>query len=148
MTFGITTRALGAAFALASVVALAGCSSSDTAAADDQGDNATVCTDFESAYNDFTALVASGPVDADVEGWTAAKTEEMQKFAPLADTATGDVEASLTALNSALPADSLELTEPDSASGQAFVDNSTAVASACDAAGTPVTLDEFPLLTF
>ncbi|MGB3769743.1 MAG: hypothetical protein WBA00_01240 [Rhodococcus sp. (in: high G+C Gram-positive bacteria)] len=154
---GTATRVVTATIAATALLGLSACSSSSDSDASDSGasgggdssaENATACTDFETAYDQFTALAKAGPAESDIETWTAAKTAEMQKFQPLADTATGEVESALTTLASALPADSLELTEPDSVSGQAFVDNSNAVADACSAAGTPVELDEFPLLTF
>ncbi len=148
MNSGTATRVMTAAFAFTALVGLSACSSGDSGTSDDSSENATACTDFETTYDQFTALVKAGPADTDVQTWTDAKTAEMQKFQPLADTATGDVESSLSTLIGALPADSLELTEPDSSSGQAFVDNSTAVVDACSAAGTAITLDEFPLVKF
>lgn len=148
MNSGTATRLITAAVAVTALVGLSACSSGDSASSDSSPENATACTDFETAYDQFTALVKAGPADSDIEAWTAAKTAEMQKFQPLADTATDGVETSLSTLISGLPADSLELTEPDSTSGQAFVDNSKAVADACSSAGTAITLDEFPLLKF
>ncbi|WP_262498257.1 hypothetical protein [Rhodococcus sp. ANT_H53B] len=89
------------------------------------------------------------PTDqAGVEKWTADKSASLSEFTTQSEQATGEVKNALTTLVADLPADSLELSEPDSESGQKFVDNSNAVASACEADGTSITLDEFPLLKF
>ncbi len=135
------------AVAVTALITLVGCSSGDggdTAS----GANADVCTQFAAAHDELTALTAAGPVDGDVDEWTAAKDSAIAKFAPLADQASGDVQSGLQTLVTALPVDSLELAEPGSESGQAFVDNSAAIASSCESDGTTVTLAEFPLQDF
>ncbi|OZE86089.1 hypothetical protein CH304_04160 [Rhodococcus sp. 15-649-1-2] len=135
------------AIAVTALIALVGCSSDS--GNDDSGENADVCTQFAAAHDELTQLAIAGPgVDGDVAKWTADKDAAIAKFAPLADAATDDVQTSLQTLTAALPADSLELTEADSASGQAFVDNSATVASLCESDGTTVTLAEFPLQKF
>lgn len=135
------------AVAVTALIALAGCSSDSGSEA--SGANAETCTQFAAAHDELTELAAAGPgVDGDVAAWTADKDAAIAKFAPLADSATGDVQTQVQALVTALPADSLELTEPDSESGQAFVDNSAAVASSCESDGTSITLAEFPLQKF
>ncbi|WP_037143898.1 hypothetical protein [Rhodococcoides fascians] len=134
------------AVALTALVALAGCSSDSGDSASDA--NADTCTQFAAAHDELTELAKAGPVSGDAEKWTADKDAAIAKFAPLGDTASGDVQTQIKAVVSALPTDSLELTEPDSESGQAFVDNSAAVASACESDGTTITLAEFPLQRF
>lgn len=144
----LSTRLLTATVASVAVLGLAACGSGDSGSGGDNSENASACSEFETTYNEFTALVKAGPADSDVQLWTDAKTTELQKFQPLADTATGNVEGALGTLVGALPEDSLELSEPDSESGKAFVANSTAVADACSADGSPIELTEFPLLSF
>lgn len=135
------------AIAVTALIALAGCGSDS--GNDDSDANADVCTQFAAAHDELAQLAAAGPgVEGDVEEWTADKNAAIAKFGPLIDTATGDVQTGLQTLTAALPADSLELTEADSVSGQAFVDNSAAVASSCESDGTTVTLAEFPLQKF
>ncbi|MET4046329.1 MULTISPECIES: hypothetical protein [unclassified Rhodococcus (in: high G+C Gram-positive bacteria)] len=137
------------AVALAAVLALTGCGSDDSASNSTPDANADVCTQFAATHNELTELTLGGPVGAgEVGKWTADKDATISKFAPLAEQASGAVREGLQALVTTLPTDSLELTEPDSASGQAFVDNSVAVASACEADGTEITLTEFPLQKF
>lgn len=143
----LSTRLLTASVASVAVLGLAACGGGDSGSGG-TSENASACSEFETTYNEFTALVKAGPADSDVQLWTDAKTEELQKFQPLADTATGNVEGALSTLIGALPQDSLELSEPDSESGKAFVANSTAVADACSADGTPIQLNDFPLLSF
>lgn len=142
----LSTRFLTASVASVAVLGLAACGGGDSGGGNSE--NASACSEFETTYNEFTALVKAGPADSDVQLWTDAKTAELQKFQPLADTATGNVEGALGTLIGALPEDSLELSEPDSESGKAFVANSTAVADACSADGTPIELNDFPLLSF
>lgn len=133
------------AVAFAAVLALTGCGSSDSASKA----NADVCTQFAAAHDELTELALAGPSGAgEVGKWTADKDATISKFAPLAEQAGGSVRDGLQTLVTALPADSLELTEADSASGQAFVDNSEAVATSCEDDGTEITLAEFPLQKF
>ena len=134
------------AVAVTALVALSGCSSDSGSEANSA--NADVCTQFAAAHDQLTELSAAGPVDGDVENWTAGKDAAIAKFTPLADQASGDVQSAIQSLTAALPQDSLELAEPGSESGQAFVDNSAAVASSCDSDGAPITLAEFPLQAF
>lgn len=134
------------AVACAALFLLTGCGSDSSNAS---GENKDTCTAFAAAHNDFVAIVKDVPTDqAGVEKWTADKSAALSEFAPQSEQATGDVKSALTTLVADLPEDSLQLSEPDSESGQKFVDNSAAVASACEADGTPLTLDEFPLLKF
>ncbi|MGN7134421.1 hypothetical protein ACTHQY_14240 [Rhodococcoides corynebacterioides] len=144
----LSTRLFTATVASVAVLGLAACGSGGSGSGGDNSENASACSEFETTYNEFTALVKAGPADSDVQLWTDAKTAELQKFQPLADTATGNVEGALGTLIGALPEDSLELSEPDSESGKAFVANSTAVADACSADGSPIELNDFPLLSF
>ncbi|WP_186629085.1 hypothetical protein [Rhodococcus sp. BP22] len=135
--------------AFAAVLALTGCGSGDSGSDSASEANADVCTQFASVHDELTELASVGPNGAgEVGKWTADKDATISKFAPLAEQASGDVREALQSLVTALPADSLELTEPDSASGQAFVDNSASVASACDSGGTTISLAEFPLQKF
>lgn len=135
------------ALAVSAALLLAGCGSSDDSSAAPTGQNADVCNQFAASYNSLATL-AKGPTDADVDKWTAAKEAEIANFKTQSGTATGDVKDKLTALVGALPADTLTLSEPDSESGQAYVTNANAVASACAADGTTITLDEFALPKF
>lgn len=130
------------AVALTALLALAGCSGDSTTA------NVDACTQFAVAHDRLAELTAAGPVDGDVEQWTADKNDVVGQIESLTGQATGDVQASLETLVDGLPADTLELTEADSISGQAFVDNSTSVVSACESDGTAITLAEFPLQKF
>lgn len=132
------------AVAITALIALTGCSS------DSDGDavNADACQQFGAAHDQLAELTATGPTDGDVEQWTADKDASIAEMQSLAGTATDDVQVQIQALVDALPADSLELTEADSESGQAFVDNAAAVASACESDGTTITLAEFPLQRF
>ncbi|WP_415975232.1 hypothetical protein [Rhodococcus sp. 077-4] len=140
------TTALVAA-TCATFLFLAGCSSDSSDAA--SGENADTCAAFATSHNNFVATVKAVPTDqAGVDKWTADKAASLSEFTNQSEQATGDVKNSLTTLVSDLPADSLALSEPDSESGQKFVDNSKAVASACEADGTAISLDEFPLLKF
>ncbi|MDV6230187.1 MULTISPECIES: hypothetical protein [Rhodococcus] len=133
--------------ACAAFLLLAGCSSESSDAS--SGENAESCTAFATSHNAFVATVEAVPTDqAGVEKWTADKSASLNEFTTQSEQATGEVKNALTTLVADLPADSLELSEPDSESGQQFVDNSNAVASACEADGTSITLDEFPLLKF
>lgn len=135
------------AAAATALFALAGCSSDS--GSDESGANADVCTQFAASHDELTELVKAGPANADgLDKWTADKDAALAKFGPLADQASGDVQTDVQILVTALPADSLALTEADSESGQAFVDNSAAVASACESDGTAITLAEFPLQKF
>lgn len=134
------------AVAVTALIALSGCSSDS--GSDANSANADVCTQFAAAHDELTALSTAGPVDGDVEKWTADKDAAIAKFTPLADRASGDVQSAIQSLTAALPQDSLELAEPGSKSGQAFVDNSAAVASTCESDGTSITLAEFPLQAF
>lgn len=137
------------AVAFAALVALVGCSSSDSADGSASGANADVCTKFSAAHDELTTLATTGPgVGGDTVQWTADKDAALAKMSPLVGQAEGEVKANLQTLVSALPMDSLELTEADSVSGQAFVDNSEAVATSCDSDGTTITLAEFPLQKF
>ncbi|WP_167678949.1 hypothetical protein [Rhodococcus sp. B10] len=133
--------------AVSALLALAGCSS-ESAGDSGSGANSEACTQFASAYNEFTELTTSGPADGDVEKWTADKDAASAEFSPLADQASGDVQSKINAVVSDLPVDSLQLTEADSESGQAFVDNSNAVAAACESEGATITLADFPLQKF
>ncbi|MBY6414577.1 hypothetical protein HQ346_23535 [Rhodococcus sp. BP-252] len=133
--------------AVSALLVLAGCGS-DSGGDSGSGANADACTQFEAAYNDIAELSEAGPVGGDVEKWTADKNAAIAKFELLGDQAEGDVQAVIKDVASGMPVDSLELTEADSASGQAFVDNSAAVASACESDGNPITLAEFPLQKF
>lgn len=144
-----TTRfivtAAGAATALALLAT--GCSSSDDSAS--SGQNAEVCTSFAADHNDFVSLVKAGPGTAEnLDPWTADKQAAVDKVKSLSGTASGDVASAITTFADAIPADTLELSEPDSESGKAFVSNSAAVKSSCEADGTSITLDELPLTTF
>ncbi|QCB50328.1 hypothetical protein E5720_05165 [Rhodococcus sp. PAMC28707] len=135
--------------AFAGMVALVGCGSGESADSSASGANADVCAQFKSAHDELTTLATTGPgVGGDPVQWTADKDAALAKISPLADQAEGEVKTNIEALVSALPKDSLELTEADSASGQAFVDNSEAVAASCGNDGTTVTLAEFPLQKF
>ncbi|MCC8930660.1 hypothetical protein [Rhodococcus sp. I2R] len=135
---------LMSAVAITALIALTGCSS------DSDGDaaNADACQQFGAAHDQLAELTAAGPTDGDVEQWSADKDASIAEMQSLAGTATDDVQVQIQALVDALPADSLELTEADSESGQAFVDNAAAVASACESDGTTITLAEFPLQRF
>lgn len=136
-----------AAAGFAAVLMLTGCGSDSSDAP--SGESAGACTAFAQSHNDFVATVSAVPTDqAGVDKWTADKDAALGQFTAESEQAAGDVQEALTTLVAELPADSLELSEPDSASGQKFVDNSQAVASACEAQGTTLTLDEFPLLKF
>lgn len=133
--------------AFSALVALVGCSSDS--GSETSGANADVCTQFAAAHDELTELTVAGPSGAaDVEKWTSDKNAAIAKFSPLTEQATDSVKESIQTVVTALPADSLELTEPDSESGQAFVDNSAAVASSCESDGTTITLAEFPLQKF
>lgn len=131
---------------LAGLVLLTGCSSSEESSP--SASNAGACTQFAEAHDGLTTLAKDGPVSGDADKWTSDKNAEIAKFAPLASSADGSVKEALDALVTALPADSIELTEVDSESGTAFVTNSDAVASACGADGSTIELSEFPLQTF
>jgi len=140
-------KLLSAAAACAALFLLTGCGSESSDAASNE--NADTCTEFGTSYNEFVGIVKDVPTDqAGVETWTANKAAALQKFTPLSESATGDVKTALSTLVSDLPEDSLQLSEPDSESGQKLVDNSAAVATACEADGTSLTLEEFPLLKF
>ncbi|SNS45386.1 hypothetical protein [Rhodococcoides kyotonense] len=135
--------------ALSALVALSGCSSSDSGSDSAAGANAEVCAEFATAYNNLVDLTEAGPGSAEgVDKWEADKDAALAEFSASADKASDSVKDSLTTLVAALPADSLELTEPDSESGQALVDNATAVANSCDADGSSIELSEFPLQKF
>ncbi len=132
------------AVAAAALLALTGCSSDS-----DGGANADVCTQFAAAHNELAVLSTTGPgVPTDVDEWTSQKDAVIAKFEPLGEQASGDVQTGIQNVVSALPADSLELTEADSKSGQEFVDNSAVVGSSCESDGTSITLVEFPLQKF
>lgn len=137
-------------FAAGAVVALGlltGCSGGDDSAA--TGQNTDVCNSFAADHNAFVGLVKAGPGSAaNIEQWTADKQAAVDKVKSLSGTASGDVASVMTTFADAVPADTLELSEPDSESGKAFVDNGAAVKSACEADGTSITLDELPLTTF
>lgn len=138
-----TVAAAGAVLALGLA---AGCSSDESGAS---GENTDVCNTFATDHNAFTGLVAAGPGSAEnIDKWTADKQAAVDKLKTLPGTASGDVANSLTTFVDALPADTLELSTTDSESGKAFVDNGAAVASACEADGTTITLDALPLSTF
>lgn len=138
-------RVLALPAACAALFLIAGCSSGDEASAQ----NTEACTAFETSYNEFVDLVQNVPTDpAGVEAWTASKDSALTDISNHAGAATGEVQTAMNTLVDGLPADSLQLSEPDSESGQAFVDNADAVASACSADGTDLTLEEFPLLKF
>ncbi|MDI6630395.1 MAG: hypothetical protein QME72_21975, partial [Rhodococcus sp. (in: high G+C Gram-positive bacteria)] len=135
-----------AAGAVAALGLVAGCSSSDEAAT---GQNTDACNTFAADHNTFVGLVTAGPGSAaNIEKWTADKQAAVDKLKALSGTASGDVASAITTLADGVPADSLELSEPDSESGKAFVENGAAVKSACEADGTTITLDELPLTTF
>ena len=143
-----TTRFIFAAAGAAAALVLAtGCSSADESAA--TGQNTDVCNSFAAAHNELVGLVKAGPGTAEnLDPWTASKKAAVDKIAALPATASGDVASAMTTFADAVPADTLELSEPDSESGKAFVDNGAAVKSACEADGTSITLDELPLTTF
>lgn len=135
------------AVAVTALITLTGCSSDS--GSDASGANADVCTQFAAAHDELTELAGGGPESAEgLDAWTADKDAAIAEFAPLGEQATGEVQTQLQALVAALPEDSLELTEPDSESGQAFVDNSAAVVSSCESDGTTIDLAEFPLQKF
>lgn len=137
------------AVAFTATLVLTACGSGDSGSDSASKANADVCTQFASTHDELTELALAGPSGAsEVDKWTADKEATISKFAPLAEQASGSVRDGIQALVTAFPADTLELTEPDSASGQAFVDNSAAVASACEADGTTIALAEFPLQKF
>lgn len=136
------------AVASIALFALVGCGSEGSGDTE-SGANADVCTQFAAAHDELTALALAGPASADgLDAWTSDKDAAIAEFGPLGESADGEVKSSIEALVAALPEDSLELTEVDSASGQAFVDNSAAVASACESDGTTITLAEFPIQKF
>lgn len=138
-----TVAAAGAVLALGLA---AGCSSDESAAS---GENTDVCNTFATDHNAFAGLVATGPGSAEnIDKWTADKQAAVDKLEALPGSASGDVATSMTTFADALPADTLELSTTDSESGKAFVDNGAAVASACEADGTTITLDALPLSTF
>lgn len=143
-----TTRFLvSAAGAVAALSLVTGCSSSEESAA--SGENAEVCNTFAADHNELVGLVKTGPGTAEnLDPWTAEKQAAVDKLKSLSGTASGDVASAITTFADGLPGDTLELSEPDSASGRAFVDNGAAVKSACEADGTTITLDELPLTTF
>jgi hypothetical protein len=135
------------AIAFSALVALTGCGSDS--GTDASSNNVDACTQFAVAHNELTELALAGPGTADgLDKWNADKDAAIAKFKPLGEQASGDVQTDIQALLAALPADSLELTEADSESGQAFVDNSSAVASSCESDGTAIDLSEFPLQKF
>ncbi|OZF38674.1 hypothetical protein CH296_02930 [Rhodococcus sp. 14-2496-1d] len=135
-----------AAGALVALGLAAGCSSDESAAS---GENTDVCNTFAADHNAFVGLAAAGPGSAEnIDKWTADKQAAVDKLKALPGTASGDVASSLTTFVDALPADTLDLSTTDSESGKAFVDNGAAVASACEADGTTITLDALPLSTF
>ncbi|MCJ0891867.1 hypothetical protein [Rhodococcus sp. ARC_M5] len=137
---------MAAAGAILALGLAAGCSSDESAAS---VENTDVCNTFAADHNAFVGLVAAGPGSAEnIDKWTADKRAAVDKLKGLPGTASGDVATSLTTFVDALPADTLELSTTDSESGKAFVDNGAAVASACEADGTTITLDALPLSTF
>ncbi|MCZ4560987.1 hypothetical protein O4160_09050 [Rhodococcus sp. IEGM 1401] len=139
----LTVFAAGAVAALGLVT---GCSSSDEAAT---GQNTDACNTFAADHNTFVGLVTAGPGSAaNIEKWTADKQAAVDALKSVPGTASGDVASASTTFVEALPDDTLELSETDSASGKAFVDNGAAVKSACEADGTTITLDALPLTTF
>ncbi|MFY2791492.1 hypothetical protein [Rhodococcus sp. KRD162] len=138
-----TVVAAGAVLALGFA---AGCSSDDSAAS---GENSDVCNTFATDHNAFVGLVDAGPGSAEnIDKWTADKQAAVDKLKALPSTASGEVASSLTTFSDGLPADTLDLSTTDSESGKAFVDNAAAVASACEADGTTITLDTLPLSSF
>lgn len=136
-----TAAAAGAVVALALA---AGCSSDDSS-----GENADACSSFETHHNELVALVDAGPGTAEeLETWTAAKNEAAAQLEGLPEAATDTVAESMSTFVDGLPDETLDLSETDSASGQAFVANANAVASACEADGSAISLTELPLVSF
>lgn len=134
------------AVAVTAMIALVGCSSDSGESASTA--NTDACTQFAAAHDELTELTKAGPVGGDVDAWTGEKDASIAKLGPIGEQATGTVQTGIQTLVQALPADSLELTEVDSESGQAFVDNSAAVVASCESDGTAITLAEFPLQSF
>lgn len=120
---------------------VAGCGSSPS------GQNADQCNQFATSYDALAAVISTGPVDG-ADAWDAAKRAELDTIRGLADSATDPVAGPLNTLVEGLPDDPLVLSEPDSESGRAFVDNAQAVAQACADDGTTISLVDFPLLSF
>lgn len=123
------------------IAVAAGCGSSPS------GQNTEQCNQFATSYEALAAVISSGPVDG-AEAWDAAKRAELDTIRGLADSASDPVAGPLNTLVEALPEDPLVLSEPDSESGQAFVDNADAVVGACAEDGTTISLVDFPLLSF
>lgn len=120
---------------------VAGCGSSPS------GQNTEQCNQFATSYDALAAVISSGPVDG-AEAWDAAKRAELDAMSGLADSATDPVAGPLKTLKEGIPEDPIVLSEPDSESGQTFVDNANAVAAACAEDGTTISLVDFPLITF
>lgn len=134
-----------AAGAAVSLALLTGCSSDDSASSE----NADACTSFEAAQNEFVGLVQAGPGSADnIDSWTSSKDDAVEAMKSASSTAAGEVQSAMTTFTDALPADTLDLSSADSESGAAYKGNATSVASACEADGTSITLDELPTVTF
>lgn len=131
----------GMAASMMALAVVAGCGSSPS------GQNADQCNQFATSYDALAAVISSGPVDG-AEAWDAAKRAELDTIRGLTDSATDPVAGPLNTLVDGIPEDPLVLSEPESESGQAFVDNADAVAQACSDDGTAISLVDFPLLNF
>lgn len=133
---------------VAALALLSGCSSDD-GGSKAGGENVEACNAFAAEQNQFVGLVKNGPGDVDgIDAWTTAKDGSIAKLQALPTTATGSVAESISTFADGLPEDTLTLSDTDSESGKAYVANAKAVASACDSAGTTISLDELPLVAF
>lgn len=132
---------VGMSVSVVAVAAVAGCGGSSS------GQNTEQCEQFSASYDRLAAVISAGPTEG-ADAWDAAKKAEFDTIRGLADSATDPVSAPLNTLIEALPDDPLQLSEADSESGQALVNNAEAVSSACAEDGTTITLADFPLITF
>ncbi|KZL30484.1 hypothetical protein A3852_23135 [Rhodococcus qingshengii] len=128
----------------AGALLLAGCGSDDKA--DDN--HAKACTDFATAQNKLVNYGVDGKQSLTLEQFTAAKTETVGAIDSAGlSTSDADVKSRISTLVTGIPTETVKLMTSKSVA-ESFNSNSTAVARACESAGTPITVSNIRIIRF
>ncbi|WP_336879589.1 hypothetical protein [Rhodococcus globerulus] len=123
---------------------LAGCGSDDKA--DDN--HAQACTDFAAAQKKLVDYGIDGKQSLTLEQFTAAKTETIGSMDSAGlSTSDADVKSRISTLVTDIPTETVKLMTSKSVA-ESFNSNSTAVARACESAGTTITVSKIRIIGY
>ncbi|WP_336879972.1 hypothetical protein [Rhodococcus globerulus] len=123
---------------------LAGCGNDDKA--DDN--HVKACTDFATAQNKLVDYGIDGKQSLTLEKFAAAKTETIGSMDSAGlSTSDADIKSRISTLVTDIPTDTVKLMT-SKAAAESFNSNSTAVARACESAGTTITVSKIPIIGY